>query len=83
MTDTTENKAQPKRQLHLRQKRGTRQKEFSFSQVALSLEVSVVSDSEPVWLLWPWDSPGKNTAVGNHSLRQENRPQELSLGLPH
>ena len=68
VTDTTENKAQPKRQLHLRQKRGTRQKEFSFSQVALSLEVSVVSDSEPVWLLWPWDSPGKNTAVGNHSL---------------
>ena len=40
VTDTTENKAQPKRQLHLRQKRGTRQKEFSFSQVALSLKVA-------------------------------------------
>ena len=38
--------------------------------------VSVVSDSlwprglEPVWLLHPWDSPGKNTAVGCHALLQ-------------
>ena len=40
VTDTTENKAQPKRQLHLWQKRGITQKEFSFSQVALSLKVA-------------------------------------------
>ena len=31
---------------------------------------------EPDWLLCLWDSPGKNTAAGNHSL-----PKELSLGL--
>ena len=33
---------------------------------------------EPVWLLCPWDSPSKNTAMGNHDL-----PQELGLGLLH
>ena len=40
VTDTTENKAQPKRQLHLWHKHGITQKEFSFSQVALSLKVA-------------------------------------------
>ena len=38
---------------------------------------SVVSDSlpyhglKPTSLLCPWDSPGKNTGVGSHSLLQE------------
>ena len=35
-------------------------------------------------LLCPWDSPGKSTGVGCHSLFQEIFPtQELNLGLPH
>ena len=33
---------------------------------------------QPVRLLWPWDSPGKNTGVGCHSLLQGN-----FLHLPH
>ena len=28
-------------------------------------------DCSPTWLLSPWDSPGKNTGVGSHSLLQE------------
>ena len=51
---------------------------------------AVVSDSlqphglEPTRLLCPWDSPGKNTAVGNHSLLQAIFPtQEPNLGLLH
>ena len=35
-------------------------------------------------LLHPWDSPGKNTGVGCHSLLQEIfLTQGLNLGLPH
>ena len=35
-------------------------------------------------LLCPWNSPGKNTGVGSHSLLQETFPtQGLSLGLLH
>ena len=55
-----------------------------------SVSRSVVSDSlhphrlEPTRLLCPWDSPGKNTGVGCHSLLQEIFPTEGSnLGLPH
>ena len=41
---------------------------------------SVVSDSlrlhglQPSGLLCPWDSPGKNTEVGSHSLLKGNLP---------
>ena len=51
---------------------------------------SVVSDSLqpcgllPARLLRPWDSPGKNTGVGCHSLLQGIFPtQGLNPGLPH
>ena len=43
----------------------------------LSVSLSVVSDSlqchglRPARLLCPWDSPGKNTGAGCHSLLQE------------
>ena len=42
---------------------------------------SVVSDSLRPYRLWsarllcPWDSPGKNTGVGSHTLLQGNLPQ--------
>ena len=36
-----------------------------------------------LWLLCPWNSPGKNTGVGSHSLLQEIFPiQGLNLGCP-
>ena len=39
-------------------------------------------DGSPPGSLCPWDSPGKNTGVGSHSLRQGIFPvQELNLGL--
>ena len=39
---------------------------------------------QPVRLLCPWDSPGKNTGVGCHFLFQGIFPtQELNLGLLH
>ena len=39
---------------------------------------------EPGRLLCPWNSPGKNTEVGCHSLLQGIFPtQGLNLGLPH
>ena len=39
---------------------------------------------EPTRLLCPWDSPGKNTRVGSHSLLQRIFPtQGLSTGLLH
>ena len=39
---------------------------------------------QPSRLLCPWDSPGKNTGVGSHSLLQGIFPtQELNLGLLH
>ena len=51
---------------------------------------SVGSDSvrscglQPVWLLCPWNSPGKNTGVGSHSLLQGIfSTQGSNLGLPH
>ena len=68
MTDTTENKAQPKRQLHLRQKRGIRQKEFSFSQVALSLKVT----QSCLTRARPFPSPGEpspGTEPGSTALK--------------
>ena len=49
---------------------------------------SVIYDSlqpfglQPTRLLSPWDSPGKNTGVGCHTLLQETFPtQELNWGL--
>ena len=51
---------------------------------------SVVSDSlrphglQPTVLLCPWDSPGKNTGMGCHSLLQKIFPtQESNPGLLH
>ena len=51
---------------------------------------SIVSDSlrphglSPARLLCPWNSPGKNTGVGCHSLLQGIFPtQGLNLGLSH
>jgi len=39
---------------------------------------------EPTWILCPWDSPGKNTGVGYHSLLQGISPtQRSNPGLPH
>ena len=39
---------------------------------------------QPTGLLCPWDSPGKNTGVGCHSLLQGIfSTQELNPGLPH
>ena len=39
---------------------------------------------QPTRLLCPWDSPGKNTGVGSHSLVQRVFPtQGLNLGLLH
>jgi len=38
----------------------------------------------PTRLLYPWDSPGKNTAVGCHALLQGIFPtQGSNPGLPH
>ena len=55
-----------------------------------SVSCSVVSDSLrahglwPTRLLCPWDSPGKNTAVGCHFLLQGNFPtQGSNLGFLH
>ena len=53
-----------------------------------SVSCSVVSDTlrlrGPGRLLYPWDSPGKNTGVGCHSLRQGLFPtQESNTGPPH
>ena len=46
---------------------------------------SVMSDSlRPHGLYSPWNSPGRNTGVGNHSLLQGIFPtQGLNPGLPH
>ena len=39
---------------------------------------------EPARLFCSWNSPGKNTGVGSHSLLQGIiLTQELILGLPH
>ena len=56
----------------------------------LSISHSVVSDFlqphglKPTRLLYPWNSPGKNTGMGCHSLLQEIFPTQASnSGLPH
>ena len=56
----------------------------------VKVKMLVVSDSlqphglQPSRLLCPWNSPGKNTGVGSHSLLQRIFPtQGLKLGLPH
>ena len=53
-----------------------------------SVSCSVMSDPlrphrlQPARLLCPWNSPGKNTGVGSHSLLQRIFPtQGLNLGL--
>ena len=38
---------------------------------------------QPARLLCPWDSPGKDTGVGSHSLLQRIPTQGSNLGLPH
>ena len=55
-----------------------------------SVSRSFVSDSSqphglyPTSLLYPWDSPGKNTGVGCHALLQGIFPtQGSNLGLPY
>ena len=55
-----------------------------------SVSCSVMSDSlqlhglYPITVLCPWDSPGKNTGVGCHSLLQGNFPtQGLNPHLLH
>ena len=50
-----------------------------------SVSHSVISDSlQPHGLLYPWNSPGKNTRVGSHPLLQGIFPtQGLNLGLLH
>ena len=51
----------------------------------MCVSCSVVSDSLwPTRLLWPWDSPGKNTRMGCHFLLQGIFPtQGSNPGLPH
>ena len=58
--------------------------------VALCVSLSIVSNSlqlhglQPIMLLCPWNSPGKNARVDSHSLLQGIFPtQVLNLGLPH
>ena len=53
------------------------------------LSCSILSDSlqpfglQPARLLYPWDSPGKNTGVGCHFLLQEDLPNpEVESGSP-
>ena len=77
VNDTTENKAQPKDNYTCDRNVGSRKKSSPFPRwLSLWKSLSRVWP-EPVWLLCPWDSPDKNTAVGNHSLLQESLPQEL------
>ena len=52
---------------------------LAYKQVCVCVRCSVVSDSlqlhglESARLLWPWNSPGKNTGVGCHFLLQISR----------
>ena len=53
------------------------------------LSCSILSDSlqpfglQPARLLYPWDSPGKNSGVGCHFLLQEDLPNpEVESGSP-
>ena len=55
--------------------------QFSRSVVSNSLQSHGLQRTR---LLCPWNSPGKNTRVGNHSLLQGIFPTEgLNPGLPH
>ena len=61
---------------------------LAYSKFLSSISCSVVSDSlrphglEPTRFLCPWNSPGKNTEVGSHSLLQGIfLTQGLNLGL--
>ena len=53
---------------------------LTFGLMALTVSLSVISDSlqphglQPTRLLCPWNSLGKNTKVGSHSLFQGNLP---------
>ena len=62
----------------------------SICEITDTVSGSIVSDSlrphgpQPTRLLCPWDSPGKNTGVGCHSLLQSIFPtQGSNPGLPH
>ena len=63
---------------------------FHLSEKSESVSNSLMSNSlqpyelEPARLLYPWNSPGKNTRVGSHSLLQGISPaQRLNPGLLH
>ena len=66
--------------MNSKQKFNSRKKKMVFnsltSDVSVQLSCSVMSDSlqphrrQPTRLSCPWDSPGKNTGVGCHFLRQ-------------
>ena len=56
----------------------------------MNVNCSVMSNSsrplglQPARLLYPWNSPGKNTGVGCHALLQGIFPTQVSNpGLPH
>ena len=57
--------------------------------MCVCVSLSVVSDyvtpwnRELVWLFCPWNSPGKNTEVGWHSLQGIFLTQALNPGLQH
>ena len=56
-----------------------------YTKYVVCVSHSVVSDSlQPARLLCTWDSPGKNTGVGCHSLLQRICPtQGSNPGIPH
>ena len=64
---------------------------FKFTQQVWTESPSVVFDSlrphglQPARLLWPWNSPGKNTGVGSHFLLQgiflSQEPNSTSTAL--
>ena len=57
---------------------------FSLSFVLVCVWLVVTSVRQPTRFLCPWNSPGKNTGGGNHSLLQGIFPtQESNLGLQH
>ena len=65
---------------------------FLFTQISLTLLFSrsvmfhslIPHELQPTWLLCVWNSPGKNTAVGSHSLLHGIFPtQGANLSLLH
>ena len=68
VTDTTENKAQPKDNYTCDRNVGSPKKSSPFPRWLCLWKLLSRVWPEPVWLLCPWDSPGQNTAVGSHSL---------------